>query len=241
MSVLEIFKNYAYIKIILAIAIIECSVNMYYYGIQFSLEQVGNYFVMLGFSFGINVLITGFIEVIGNTISVFLIDKIPRRKGLFILNLILAGVGLLFIIPALSDQLVVSTIILGICRIFTCKFWIDLAFSQALIPLLQLESFPPRVQSTGTGITEALSQIGTFLTPFIVAMVTNANINPVIIVAAAVLIIGIIPLKFVKETFKKTEQINPLEESLYSDNWSFVYIDLCLKFFQYQERLSILL
>jgi len=39
-------------KIILIIALVEITTNMYYYGVQFSLEQIGT-------NFGTNILLTG--------------------------------------------------------------------------------------------------------------------------------------------------------------------------------------
>ena len=42
-------------KIIGFIAIVEVTTNMYYYGVQFSLDQIGT-------DFGYNILLTGLIE-----------------------------------------------------------------------------------------------------------------------------------------------------------------------------------
>jgi hypothetical protein len=54
-SVFYIFKSKKYMKTILIIAIVEITTNMYYYGVQFSLEQIGT-------NFGTNILLTGLIE-----------------------------------------------------------------------------------------------------------------------------------------------------------------------------------
>ncbi len=164
---------------------------MFYYGVQYSLQQNGT-------NYGINVLFTGFIEVIGNSISIIFIDKVPRRKGLAITNCLIIIMGLLFCLPFISGSKIVGTIVLALCRICTSTFSYISAFSQAIIPLLQIQSFPSTVQSTGTGLIEALSQLGNFATPFIVTIATNAGVNPVIIVSLVVLVIGVLPLKFVK-------------------------------------------
>ena len=56
-SVLNMFKSRVYMKTILLIAVIEICTNMYYYGVQFSLEGIG-------YDFGTNILLIGTIEAI---------------------------------------------------------------------------------------------------------------------------------------------------------------------------------
>jgi MFS-type transporter involved in bile tolerance (Atg22 family) len=71
------------------------------------------------------------------------------------------------------------------------------------VPLLQNESFPATLQSTGWGVIEGISQIGSFLTPFIVGFVTNAKLNPIVIICCVMLVLGLFPIKFIKETNNK--------------------------------------
>lgn len=52
-----IFKDFKYLKILLLVAVLEIGANAYYYGVQFSLGQVGT-------NFGYNILLTGIIETI---------------------------------------------------------------------------------------------------------------------------------------------------------------------------------
>ncbi len=68
-------------KIIGFIAIVEVTTNMYYYGVQFSLDQIGT-------DFGYNILLTGLIEAAAYfSFSNFLFMKIflwrnyPEKKG----------------------------------------------------------------------------------------------------------------------------------------------------------------
>lgn len=72
------------------------------------------------------------------------------------------------------------------------------ACSQGVVPLLQNESFPATLQSTGWGVIEGISQTGSFLTPFIVSAVTNAKLNPIVIICCVMLVIGLFPIKFIK-------------------------------------------
>ena len=50
---------------------------------------------------------------------------------------------------------------------------------------------------------EGTSQMGSFITPYIVSLVTNLGQKPIILMSILVLIMGIFPLKFVKETYNE--------------------------------------
>lgn len=71
----QIFKDFKYLKILLLVAAIEIAANAYYYGVQFSLGNVGS-------SFGINILITGCIEFTGFfTSSTAIIIRLLHNAG----------------------------------------------------------------------------------------------------------------------------------------------------------------
>lgn len=99
------------------------------------------------------------------------------------------------------------------CRYINSKNYHYLAYSQGVVPLLQNESFPATLQSTGWGIIEGISQLGSFMTPFIVGAVTNAKLNPVVIIACVMIVIGLFPIKFITETLNKNSTDNEKEES----------------------------
>ena len=98
----------------------------------------------------------------------------------------------------------------------TVLSFINSAYAQGFIPLLQTESFPEHVQSSGAGMIEGISQIGSFMTPFVMSIFQKSGQKPIIYFAIIVLVIGIFPLKWVRETLvvKKSSKGNPLEESL---------------------------
>lgn len=87
----------------------------------------------------------------------------------------------------------------------TVNILIISACSQGVVPLLQNESFPATLQSTGWGVIEGISQIGSFLTPFIVGLVTNAKLNPIVIISCVMIVLGLFPIKFIKETLQKSD------------------------------------
>ena len=47
---------------------------------------------------------------------------------------------------------------------------------------------------------EGISQIGSFITPYVMQLILNNGQKPIIYFAVIVLVIGIIPLRWVKET-----------------------------------------
>lgn len=57
MSRLAIFKDFKYLRILLLVAVLEIGANSYYYGIQFSLGNIGT-------NFGYNIILTGAIEFV---------------------------------------------------------------------------------------------------------------------------------------------------------------------------------
>lgn len=72
--------------------------------------------------------------------------------------------------------------------------------------MMQVESFPSEYQSTGWGMIEGTSQLGNFLSPFIVSGAINLGINPLIIFSVILAVLGLAPLKFLKETLKSRPQ-----------------------------------
>jgi hypothetical protein len=75
-----------------------------------------------------------------------------------------------------------------------------IGYSFGLLALFTNESFPDRVKSSGGGVIEALSNLGDLVTPFVVTLTSNTGISPVFMVSV-ILILGITPLIFTKETF----------------------------------------
>lgn len=49
------FKKWSYVKIIILVSVFEVTTNMFYYGTQYSMEDIGS-------NFGTNLLIVGCLE-----------------------------------------------------------------------------------------------------------------------------------------------------------------------------------
>lgn len=113
---LYIFKSAKYMKIIGFIAIVEVTTNMYYYGVQFSLEQIGT-------NFGTNILLTGCIEAIAYfSFSMFFVKvdlfvtKLPRKKGLFFFNVGSIILGMFFLFGFINSNKILASVLLCLCR-----------------------------------------------------------------------------------------------------------------------------
>ena len=65
-----------------------------------------------------------------------------------------------------------------------------------MIAMIQTESFPLSIQSIGAGSIEGLGQIGCFLSPLLVTIAVNANINKMFVLSLGLLVL-LFPLKFV--------------------------------------------
>ena len=74
-----------------------------------------------------------------------------------------------------------------------------------LIPFLQSEPFPHYYRSSVWGYIEGLSQIGNFITPYIVTACENSNINSLIVFSFMLGVLGIVPMLFIKETLNRSE------------------------------------
>jgi len=83
-----------------------------------------------------------------------------------------------------------------------------------VVPMLQSEPFPHKYRSSVWGYIEGFSQIGNFLTPFIVTACDNANLPTLTVVGVLSGILGITPLFFIKETLNVSEDQLLKEEKI---------------------------
>lgn len=75
-------------------------------------------------------------------------------------------------------------------------------FSFALFSLITTQSFPTSIRSTGTGVSEAMSNLGNMAAPFLVTISDDIGVKAVFI-GGFVCIAGGLCMSFVKETKKK--------------------------------------
>jgi hypothetical protein len=62
--------------------------------------------------------------------------------------------------------------------------------------MMQNEPFPHKYRSVAWGYIEGISQVGNFITPYIVTGCQNGGINPLIVFSFMLSVLGIAPLVF---------------------------------------------
>lgn len=56
------------------------------------------------------------------------------------------------------------------------------------------------------GLSSGLSQVGRFISPFIVGEMNDRGIHPFVAVSAVLMVLGVFPIFFIPETLKKQKQ-----------------------------------
>lgn len=72
---------------------------------------------------------------------------------------------------------------------------------------LQTESFSVQIQSTAAGIIEAISLLGIVVAPTIVSLSMSNSLNPMVVLSL-LLLLGIIPNRFIRETHPEWTEMN---------------------------------
>ncbi len=139
-----------------------------------------------------------------------------------------ALVGLLFMVPMIEESRVLSAGLIGVSRIFFSRFYLSLAIGYTLIVCLQTESFSVQIQSTAAGMIESISLLGIIVAPSIVSYSMWMGWNSMVVLSL-LLVLGMIPTKFIQEThpdampenvllFVERRKVEELGEELISVN-----------------------
>lgn len=113
-SAFEVFRHWPYLKCIILISLFEITTNMFYYGTQYSMEDIGS-------NFGVNMLIIGCLEFVAYFSSSFFVHKLKRKRSMIILNLISGGLCALFIFSAIRNSKTLQIIIVPFSRFLLSK------------------------------------------------------------------------------------------------------------------------
>ena len=127
------------------------------------------------------------------------VPKINRKTGLIIFNLLSALAGLCFIVPFVEKSLILQTLILSFVRITA-------VFSCSLFSVLQTETFEASIKSTAIGLTSGFSQIGRVAIPVMIDTMNKIGIHPLVAASFLYLLLGIIPVLFLKETYEEEDE-----------------------------------
>lgn len=111
-EILQVLKQWKYLKIILCTAITESGGNLIFYGIEFAINDIG-------FSYGVDNLLLGSIEIVTAFALTCFMDKVPRKKTIFICYISSGIIGCSFIFPFVHQSKILSSIFIMMLRIFT--------------------------------------------------------------------------------------------------------------------------
>lgn len=172
----------------LCLAVSQSSYNIFYYGVQGSLERTG-------YNFGVSMLLIGVHELLAYLSVGYFITKIKRKKGLIIAISLTSLIGLSFLLSIVMDNFILQSIVVSLTRI-------GCVYAYSLQSILSTESFPAEVKSTAIGLTVGLAQITRILVPYFIIKMNDIGVHPLAISSAIYLSFGILFLLPVKETLK---------------------------------------
>ena len=107
---LNIYNNKLAFRTCICLAISQLAYNIFYYGVQGSLERTG-------FNFGFSMLLIGLHEFFAYLTASYFIKKIKRKKGLFIAIVFTSIIGLAFLLKIVEDNNILQSAIISITRI----------------------------------------------------------------------------------------------------------------------------
>jgi hypothetical protein len=119
----KVLKNKIYLRVMIVLFFSESGANAYYWGANYAYDQIG-------YEFGTNCIISGIIEAFGFvTLSNYrvnlgiFIERLPRKKSVFVLYLTMIGIGCLFFIKFFQDNDIVASVVLGVIRYLGSTFF----------------------------------------------------------------------------------------------------------------------
>lgn len=106
-------------------------------------------------------LIIGMLELVGCLVTNFYCDRMYRKRWIIIFMILSGSVGLMIQFAKTKSEF--ELVLIAVSRLFN-------TFAFALFSLITTESFPTSIRSTGTGISEAMSNLGNMGAPFLVTL-----------------------------------------------------------------------
>lgn len=195
-----LLKNKACLVTCICLAISHFSYNIFYYGVQGSLQRTG-------YNFGVSMLLIGVHEFLAYMTASYFIKKIKRKKGLIVAITITCLIGLTFLLDFVKQNQIAQSVVISLTRIGD-------VYAYSLLSILETQSFPVQIRSTAMGLTIGLSQLGRIGVPYLITSMNDLGIHPLIASSFFFLFIGILALMPIKQTWKKQEEPQKLVESL---------------------------
>lgn len=107
-------------------------------------------------------------------------------------------IGLSLVFSFVRNNFVFETIIISTSRLCTIVTY-------SFMELLVIEYFSAEMISVAFSFQAGFSEIGIIVIPYIIVMMNDLNIHPAVFSSFAYLILGLVPLLFLKETLNKNK------------------------------------
>ena len=98
----------------------------------------------------------------------YIVTNVPRRTGISLFYALTMCVGLLYFTSFVQNNMLVSTLLIGISRVFSGIFDVNKVSANCLIGCMETEAFKSEIQSSAIGLIEGLGLYGAIIAPFIV-------------------------------------------------------------------------
>ena len=134
-------------------------------------------------------LVIGCLEFMSCFFTNFFCHKMKRKTWIVIL-MILSGI--LGVCIEFSKMEIADLVLIGFSRLFNTVGF-------ALFSLITSETFPTEIRSTGLGVSEAMSNLGNMVAPFLVTLAQISNVKAIFF-GGFMNLIGGLSMLLVKET-----------------------------------------
>lgn len=157
---------------------------IYYAGMYGTMERTG-------YNYGISMVLSGAIEVIASCMSLLIIDKIDKKKGLFFCTVMLILCGFSFLLQVVKKNDSVQSVAVSLASLLNTLI-------SAYLSIIQMEAFTTELRTTALAISNGVGGVILILQPFMINWINGLEFHPVVFCAGVYVIFGIFPIFLLK-------------------------------------------
>lgn len=157
---------------------------LYYYVMLGTMERTG-------YNYGTSMLIGGAHEAIAYGASIFLVDKIDKRKGLLFCTIVMILCGLSFLLEAVKTSDGLQSVVISLTSLLNI-------FIIAYLSIIEMETYSIETRTIALAVSNGLGDIAVILQPFIVNWINGLYFHPAILCAGTLILFGIFPIFLIK-------------------------------------------
>ncbi len=111
-NIMKALSKWKYLKVIICMSFVEGGGNLCFYGIEYSINSIG-------YSFGVNNLVIGIVEIITTLVVGRYVVNLQRKKTLAIMFGLAPLIALLFTFNFVISSPFLCTLLIAIIRVLT--------------------------------------------------------------------------------------------------------------------------